>query len=306
MPGRTRAGLRTRAHREQVGDRRGPRTGSRTWGSPTLYIVFVRTDPDAGARMTHLRVHRRGRTALGFLGRASSSTDRHPRVAHGPAVLRVRSRDGGQPHRRLTMRVQGAMGPLDRSRLGIAAQAVGIAQGATDYAAAYARSAGSSASHRSSPAIQFKLDRDSVDQALPSARELLYRAGQGRRRRRDSGTYRADGEAVRIRHRDVGDDGGGPQVLGGYGYVERVAGRADDARRQDHQIYEAPTRSAAGDPRRSALTEVAARTPTCARRSARRSPRPARRGRSRCARARGSEHHSLCGLSSRRERTPSR
>src|SRR5207248_11023973 len=32
-----------------------------------------------------------------------------------------------------------AMATLDRSRLGVAAQALGIAQGATDYAAAYAR-----------------------------------------------------------------------------------------------------------------------------------------------------------------------
>ena len=31
------------------------------------------------------------------------------------------------------------MSTLDRSRLGVAAQALGIAQGATDYAAAYAR-----------------------------------------------------------------------------------------------------------------------------------------------------------------------
>src|SRR5947199_383859 len=68
-----------------------------------------------------------------------------------------------------------AMATLDRSRLGVAAQALGIAQGATDYAAAYARERRQFGQPINSfQAIQFKLA--DMETQCAAARELLYQA----------------------------------------------------------------------------------------------------------------------------------
>ena len=67
------------------------------------------------------------------------------------------------------------MGTLDRSRLGVAAQAVGIAQGATDYAAAYAKERRQFGKPIASfQGIQFKLA--DMETRTAAARELLYQA----------------------------------------------------------------------------------------------------------------------------------
>src|SRR6188472_3824894 len=111
-----------------------------------------------------------------------------------------------------------ALGTLDRSRLGVAAQAVGLAQGATDYAAAYAaerRQFGRSINEFQG--IQFKLA--DMETHTAAARELLYRAcakidnGDA-----DMGKYSAMAKlfasdtAMWVTTEAV-------QVLGGYGYV---------------------------------------------------------------------------------------
>ncbi|MFL5864712.1 MAG: acyl-CoA dehydrogenase family protein [Solirubrobacteraceae bacterium] len=68
-----------------------------------------------------------------------------------------------------------AMATLDRSRLGVAAQALGIAQGATDYAAAYARERSQFGKPINSfQGIQFKLA--DMETQCAAARELLYQA----------------------------------------------------------------------------------------------------------------------------------
>ncbi len=68
-----------------------------------------------------------------------------------------------------------AMATLDRSRLGVAAQAVGIAQGATDYAAAYAKERRQFGKPIAAfQGIQFKLAE--METRTAAARELLYRA----------------------------------------------------------------------------------------------------------------------------------
>jgi alkylation response protein AidB-like acyl-CoA dehydrogenase len=68
-----------------------------------------------------------------------------------------------------------AMSTLDRSRLGVAAQALGIAQGATDYAAAYARERRQFGKPINSfQAIQFKLA--DMETQCAAGRELLYQA----------------------------------------------------------------------------------------------------------------------------------
>src|SRR5207245_3318871 len=68
-----------------------------------------------------------------------------------------------------------AMATLDRSRLGAGAQALGIAQGATDYAAAYARERKQFGQPINAfQAIQFKLA--DMETQCAAGRELLYQA----------------------------------------------------------------------------------------------------------------------------------
>ena len=111
-----------------------------------------------------------------------------------------------------------AMRTLDRSRLGIAAQALGIAQGATDYAAAYARErVAFGRPINQLQGIQFKLA--DMETKTAAARELLYRAAaKAERDEPDLGKYSAMAKlfcsdvAMAVTVEAV-------QVLGGYGYV---------------------------------------------------------------------------------------
>jgi alkylation response protein AidB-like acyl-CoA dehydrogenase len=111
-----------------------------------------------------------------------------------------------------------ALRTLDHSRLGIAAQALGIAQGATDYATAYARERvtfGKSLNEHQ--AIQFKLA--DMETGCAAGRELLYRAAaKADRGEADLGKYSAMAKlfcsdtAMAVSTEAV-------QILGGYGYV---------------------------------------------------------------------------------------
>src|SRR5205807_9202366 len=68
-----------------------------------------------------------------------------------------------------------ALGTLERTRLGAAAQAVGIAQGATDYAVAYARERRQFGQPINQfQGIQFKLA--DMETRTAAGRELLYKA----------------------------------------------------------------------------------------------------------------------------------
>ncbi|OGN84216.1 MAG: acyl-CoA dehydrogenase [Chloroflexi bacterium GWC2_73_18] len=132
------AAMRTRAHREGGGYRlEGTKRFISQGGVADLYAVFAVTDPAA----------RRGRGISCFMVDADSA---------GLAVARLEHKMGirGSPTAELVFdgvpvpadRRVGAEGEgfriglrtLDRSRPGIAAQAVGIAQGATDVAIRYA------------------------------------------------------------------------------------------------------------------------------------------------------------------------
>jgi alkylation response protein AidB-like acyl-CoA dehydrogenase len=111
-----------------------------------------------------------------------------------------------------------ALGTLDHSRLGVAAQAVGIAQGATDHAAAYAserKQFGQAIADFQG--IQFKLA--DMETRTAAARELLYRAcAKIDRHEPDRGKYSAMAKlfasdtAMAVTVEAV-------QVFGGYGYV---------------------------------------------------------------------------------------
>src|SRR3954452_20820697 len=82
-----------------------------------------------------------------------------------------------------------ALGTLERTRLGAAAQAVGIAQGATDYATAYAKERIAFGKPLMDlQAIQFKLA--DMETGTAAARELLYKAcALSDRGAREAGKY---------------------------------------------------------------------------------------------------------------------
>jgi alkylation response protein AidB-like acyl-CoA dehydrogenase len=113
-----------------------------------------------------------------------------------------------------------ALGTLERSRLGAAAQAVGIAQGATDYAVGYARERIAFGQPIIQlQGIQFKLA--DMQTGTAAARQLLYRAcalADAQPRPADLGMWTsmaklfASDNAMKVTVEAV-------QVLGGYGYV---------------------------------------------------------------------------------------
>ena len=126
-----------------------------------------------------------------------------------------------------------ALGTLERTRLGAAAQAVGIAQGATDYAVAYAKER----VQFGKPifdfqAIQFKIaDMQTEDRGRPRA--ALQGMRDGRSVRSAGGALLLDGQGVLLGHRDGRDRGCGSGP-GRLRLREGVSGGAHDAGRQDH------------------------------------------------------------------------
>jgi alkylation response protein AidB-like acyl-CoA dehydrogenase len=196
--------------------------GSKNWitnlGIADFYVVFAVTDREAG--------HSRGITA--FIVEADRPGFSIGKLEH---KLGIRGSPTGQPIfddvRVPVQNVIGtvnegfkvAMATLDRSRLGVAAQALGIAQGATDYAAAYARERRQFGQPINTfQAIQFKLA--DMETECAAGRELLYQAcAKVDRADADLGKYSAMAKlfcsdlAMRATVEAV-------QVLGGYGYVK--------------------------------------------------------------------------------------
>jgi alkylation response protein AidB-like acyl-CoA dehydrogenase len=196
--------------------------GTKNWitnlGIADFYVVFAVTDREAG--------HSHGITA--FVIEADRPGFSVGKLEH---KLGIRGSPTGQPifdgvrvpEANLVGEVNEgfkvAMATLDRSRLGVAAQALGIAQGATDYAAAYARERKQFGKPINSfQAIQFKLA--DMETQCAAARELLYQAcAKIDRGAPDIGKYSAMAKlfcsdvAMSVTVEAI-------QVLGGYGYVK--------------------------------------------------------------------------------------
>ena len=194
--------------------------GTKNWisnaGVADFYVVFAVSDRESGrATAFVVEADRPGFSVAGTehkLGIRGSPT--------GSLVLedvRVPAEDViGEVGR--GMRV--ALGTLERSRLGAAAQAVGIAQGATDYAVAYARERIAFGKPIIDlQGIQFKLA--DMQTGTSAARALLYQACTLADREPappDLGAHTsmaklfASDNAMRVTVEAV-------QVLGGYGYV---------------------------------------------------------------------------------------
>jgi alkylation response protein AidB-like acyl-CoA dehydrogenase len=196
--------------------------GVKNWitntGIADFYVVFAVTDREAG--------HSHGITAFvveadrpGFsVGKLEHKLGIRGSPTGSPVFEDVRVPDAnviGEVNEGFRV----AMATLDRSRLGVASQALGIAQGATDYAAAYARERKQFGQPINSfQAIQFKLA--DMETQCAAGRELLYQAAaKVDRGDPDIGKYSAMAKlfcsdaAMRITVEAV-------QVLGGYGYVK--------------------------------------------------------------------------------------
>lgn len=114
--------------------------GTKRWitnaGRADVYVVFASTDPGAGAKGISAFVVESGDAGIVFgaperkMGLKGSPT----REVTFEDVFVPRDRIIGQPGAGLRI----ALGTLDRTRTAVAAQAVGIAQGALDAAVAYA------------------------------------------------------------------------------------------------------------------------------------------------------------------------
>jgi alkylation response protein AidB-like acyl-CoA dehydrogenase len=112
-----------------------------------------------------------------------------------------------------------ALATLERTRLGAAAQAVGIAQGATDYAISYARERTQFGRPINEfQAIQFKLA--DMQTRTAAARELLYKACALADRRDAQAARYSSMAKVFCSDTAMAVTVEAVQVLGGYGYVK--------------------------------------------------------------------------------------
>ena len=213
------AGMETRA--ELHGDEYVI-TGSKIWitdgGVADTITVFAKTDPQARAKGVSAFVledaqHLKGFTAStihGKLGiRGSNTAELHFDEVVVPAANRIGDEGDGF---RIAMKV------LDRSRPGVAAQALGIAQGALDYAVGYARERKQFGKPIADfQGIQFMVA--DMEAQTAAARALVYWASQLIDDRSPEVTHFAAiakllaGDAAMKVTTDA------VQILGGYGYV---------------------------------------------------------------------------------------
>jgi alkylation response protein AidB-like acyl-CoA dehydrogenase len=193
--------------------------GTKNWisnlGVADFYIVFAVTDRDSRRLSAFVVEADRPGFSVGKLehklGIRASPTGQpifeDVRIPHSNII--------GQVGKGLSV----ALGTLERTRLGAAAQAVGIAQGATDYAVAYARERRQfGKAINEFQGIQFKLA--DMETRTAAARELLYKAcamaDQGHPARAKYSSMAkvfCSDTAMAVTIDAV-------QVLGGYGYVK--------------------------------------------------------------------------------------
>jgi alkylation response protein AidB-like acyl-CoA dehydrogenase len=192
--------------------------GTKNWisnaGIADFYVVFAVTDMES--RRISAFVVESDRPGLS-IGKLEHKLGIKGSPTGSPVLEDVRV-----PHENLIGEVGKGLGvalaTLERTRLGAAAQAVGIAQGATDYATAYAREriAFGQPINRMQ-GIQFKLA--DMETGTAAARELLYKAcamadrdEPGLAKYSSMAKLFASDNAMRVTVEAI-------QVLGGYGYV---------------------------------------------------------------------------------------
>jgi alkylation response protein AidB-like acyl-CoA dehydrogenase len=206
-------------------------------GVAHVYTVFAKTDPDAGhAGISAFVVEAdtpgfevaRLEPKMGISGSTTGElTFDDVRV---PAANLLGEEGEGF---RIAMRI------LDRSRPGVAAQALGIAQGATDYALEYARSRETMgkpiAQHQ---LIQAKLA--DMETECEAARGLLYRFGEMVDAGADESELTKASAMAKLKCGDVAMavTTDAVQILGGYGYIKEYPAERFMRDAKITQIYE--------------------------------------------------------------------
>jgi alkylation response protein AidB-like acyl-CoA dehydrogenase len=187
-------------------------------GVATLYTVFAKTDPDAGhAGISAFVVEAE---APGF-----QVTRLEPKMGIAGSTTGELAFDGCRIPAANLLGAEGegfriAMRVLDRSRPGVAAQALGIAQGATDYALEYAKTRETMGKpigeHQ---LIQGKLA--DMETECEAARGLLYRYGRMADAGVDGPELTKASAMAKLKCGDVAMSvtTDAVQILGGYGYI---------------------------------------------------------------------------------------
>jgi alkylation response protein AidB-like acyl-CoA dehydrogenase len=197
-------------------------TGSKIWitdgGVADTIVVFAKTDTKAGSRGVTAFVLDNARSLTGLtatpihgkLGiRGSNTAELHFDEVIVPAADRIGSEGSGFG---LAMRV------LDRSRPGVAAQALGIAQGALDYAVAYAKERKQFGKAIAEfQAIQFMIA--DMETQTAAARAVVYHASQLIDDHSPEVTHFAALAKLLASDAAMKVTTDAVQVLGGYGYV---------------------------------------------------------------------------------------
>ena len=185
-----------------------------------MYVVFAKTDPEQGhggisafvveASSPGFEVGRI-EPKMGIKG--STTGELFFNDCRVPAANLLGAEGEGF---RLAMRI------LDRSRPGIAAQGLGLAQGATDYALEYARYAGDDGqADRRAPADRGDARRHG-DEVRGRARRCSTRSGDDRRRATTGAELTKLSAMAKLYCTDVAMEvtTDAVQVLGGYGYMQ--------------------------------------------------------------------------------------
>jgi alkylation response protein AidB-like acyl-CoA dehydrogenase len=188
-------------------------------GVAGLYTVFAKTDPAAGHHGISAFLVEAGTPGFEVarlepkLGIAGSTTGE---LVFEECRVPAANRLGGEGEGfRLAMRI------LDRSRPGVAAQALGIAQGATDYALEYARTRET----MGKPIAQHQLiaaKLADMETRTEAARGLLYRFGRMVDEGADDAELTKASAMAKLFCGDVAMEVAteAVQVLGGYGYIK--------------------------------------------------------------------------------------
>jgi acyl-CoA dehydrogenase len=185
-------------------------------GEADTYIVFAVTDPTKGSRGVSAFIVEKGTPGL-IIGK-----DEHKMGLHGSRTVQLTFEDMMVPAENLLgQEGEGfkiAMANLDVGRIGIAAQALGIAEGAFGHAAAYAKERVQFGKPiAAQQGIGFKLA--DMATAVEGSKLLVYRAADLRSRGISCGKEAsmaklfASKTAVEVSIEAV-------QVYGGYGYTE--------------------------------------------------------------------------------------
>ena len=232
--------------------------GTKNWitNGPVADVCVLFTMNDKAAGHKGITAFILPMKTKGVRSRPARRQARHPRQQ---VVRRSSRRRAAARPTRVLGEVGGgfkvAMSTLDGGRIGIAAQALGIARAALEDALAYAqqrRTFGKPIVAAPGDRVQARRHGDRDRRGAPAHAARRVAQGQQAAVRQGSG----DGEAVRVATSRTRRRAKAIQIFGGNGYVDRVPGRAALPRREDHRDLRRHERDPAPGDRRAISRRV--------------------------------------------------